>query len=806
MTVPVLYPLPNLKQIVESLAGNTFFGKMDLRRGYFQILVEESSIPLTAFVTPFGLYECVRMPFGVRNGPSHFQKCMNDAFSDLLGIFCFIYLDDIIIFGKDEDSFVTAMSKVLARLEALRLRANLEKCEFGVQSLQYLGFIISKDGLAMSEERKSAVVAMKEPSTKKQLRSFLGTCNYFRDFIPHYSVVVKPLFALTADKVPFVWTEDCRKVFGVVKDLIVEAPRLNFIDYSMPIFLRTDASDVGLGGVLYQLDPDGKEMIVQYISRSFNPVERNWSTIEHEVFGVYFCMLACSHHLLGHHFIVETDHKNILYLQKSQAPKIVRWMLRVQEFDFEVKFIPGSDNILADTLSRLHLLTGTSSPADGLDSELYDLVVVTLDADPNEVIARFHNTVCGHFGIQRTAKLMKEHGIEWPSMLEDISTFISNCATCQKCRAGKASYAAAVKSTMVSEPFEVVVIDSVGPLPADAYGNKFLILVMDAFTRFVELFPAPDTTAIEAARAVLHVFGRYGAPKALRSDRGTQYANEIIRCFLKLCGTKHMKSTPYRHEGNGLAERCIREFNRHVRALCFDLRVEQSWSMYVPIVQRIVNSCYHSSIGTAPIRLLYGGMVTANRGLLFPFYDNDSTSTYADYVQELGAAERELMEKSRQHQQKVIDEFLKDAPANPDTFSVGDLVLVSYPQRPPSKLAALWRGPYSVTVAGDRTFTVQDPVTMRSYDVDITRLRLWKSGDNTLPVDEVLLRDKSTFIVEKIIRHSGHVKKQKNMKFLVKWEGYDDPTDLTWEPISNLRNNVIFERYCQENSLNIRGV
>jgi len=163
--------------------------------------------------------------------------------------------------------------------------------------------------------------------------------------------------------------------------------------------------------------------------------------------------------------------------------------------------------------------------------------VVSTDANCNDIISRHHNAVIGHFGVQQTLKLLHDSGIDWPSMTSDVSTFISGCATCQKIRACKASYNAAVKSTMVSEPFEVITIDSIGPLPVDSYGNKFIIVVMDAFTRFVELFPAPDTTANEAAKALLHVFGRFGSPKSLRSDRGTQYDNNVIDQFLKLTST-----------------------------------------------------------------------------------------------------------------------------------------------------------------------------------------------------------------------------------------------------------------------------
>lgn len=803
MTVPNRYPLPNLRNIIESLAGNKVFGKIDLKKGYYQIGLSPESIPYTAFATTDGLFEFVVLPFGLRNGPSHFQMVMNDALYDLLGSCCYCYLDDIVIFGKSEQEFLVNLERVLKRLMDLNLKANKEKCLFGVSELSYLGHTISSEGISMSSERKLAVSNLLAPNTRKQLLSFLGLANYFRDFIDHFADMVAPLLRLTKPSVPFKWTDDDQSAFDLIKGAIVDSTHLHYLDYSLPIYLRTDASDVGVGGVLFQIDPDsGSRKVVTYISKAFNSVERNWSVIEKETFSAYFCVLKCECYLLGHHFILQVDHRNMLYLARAQAPKLVRWHLRMQEYDYSIGHIPGRENVVADALSRLLLISGMSSPSDLLEPEVMSLAVNTIDSDPVELIGRFHNALVGHFGVNHTMKVLRENGLEWPNMLADVSSFIQTCATCQKCRASKGSYDAALKTTMVTEPFEVVAIDTIGPLPVDLYGNSFIIVVIDSFTRFIELFPAPNTTAVEAAKAMLNVFGRFGSPRGVRSDNGPQYDNKLIAEFLKLLGSKDLKTVPYRHEQNGLVERV--NLGRHLRSLVFDERVDSKWSTYLPLIQRIVNSSYHSSIGTSPMRLLFGDSISCNRGLLFAFSEH-GTSVVEDYISGLNDMEKHLVQVSRDFQDSVIRKYLASSPDNPDSFQVGDLVVVSYPERPPSKISVRWKGPYAIVAARSRTYSCQDPVTLRVSDYDIERLRLWKSSDSTMPLDEVRLRDDCTYVVEAILAHRGDARQPSSLYFLVKWKNFDEEADNNWEPYSNLRRNVVLQEYVRLRKLKIRG-
>jgi len=354
---------------------------------------------------------------------------------------------------------------------------------------------------------------------------------------------------------------------------------------------------------------------------------------------------------------------------------------------------------------------------------------------------------------------------------------------------------------MVTEPFEVVAIDSIGPFPVDAFGNAYVIVIIDAFTRFVELTPCQSTTAVEAAKALLVSFGRYGCPRALRSDNGPQYDNAIIAEFLRLCGTAQLKTVPYRSQQNGLVERCNREVGRHLRCLMFDQRVDARWSTYLPIIQRIVNSTYHSAIGTSPMRLLFGDSITCNRGLIFPFSEHGD-SVVEDYIIDLNAVEKHLVLTSQKFQAEVIKKYLESAPKNPKSFAVGDQVVVSYPVRPPTKLAVRWKGPYVIISKGDRTYVCQDPVSLKDSVYDIERLRLWKSSSTTMPIDQIRLRDDQTYEVEAILRHEGDT--PSSMRFYVKWVGYGDD-ECSWVPWKDLKYNVVLKDYLVKKKIKVKN-
>ena len=559
-TVDLRFPIESTRAVLERLARKGVYGKLDLRTGFHQLLLDEESRPLTAFSVQGGLWEFCRVQFGLKNGPTYFQQSMVSVLGGLVGQVCEIFIDDIVVYGVDSRSFMDNLRLVFGRLRDRRLRVKGSKCTLGQKSIEYLGHVVTPVGIALSEERKQGLQGVQPPVNVSQLRSFLGMATYFRPFIRNFAQVAKPLHSMCSEKKTFMWTDAAQEAFDELKAAILSAPLLHFLDYEKEIVVRTDASQVGVGGILLQKE-GGKEMVVCYVSRAFNETEARWATIEQEGYAVYFAITSFDHYIRGHRFVVETDHRNLMFLHKSVAPKIIRWRLRLQAYDFDIVHIPGHCNAIADALSRC--LAGKDMPHGS------DIMVV-------------HNAVVGHRGVKRTIELLQESGVEWASMQSDVEAFIRSCPTCQKVRLGQGNVAAAVKTTMVKEPFSVVAVDTIGPITADAYGNAYVVVLIDCFSRFVELTPAKDATALEAARALLSVFGRYGIPKSVRSDNGPQFAASVVDNMLHLMGVGHDFSIPHRPESNGLVERANKEVNRHLRSLIMDQRNGETWSLYLP--------------------------------------------------------------------------------------------------------------------------------------------------------------------------------------------------------------------------------
>ena len=352
-----VYPLPRIDDSLDLLAHTKYFSTLDLASGYWQVKMDEASREKTAFTTHVGLYEFHVMPFGLCNAPATFQRLMEDVLAGLVRDQCIVYLDDILVIGTTFQEHLENLQKVFERLHLAGLRLKPTKCHLGRQQVEYLGYIVSEAGLAADPRKVVAVKSFPEPVDLTSLRSFLGLASYYRRFIPQFSAVAQPLYALTRKDVPFVWTQACQGALDRLKQLMTEAPVLAFPDFEKDFILETDASGVGLGAVLSQKQGDGLQRPVAFASRTLQSPEKNYGVSEMEALGVVWAVKHFRPYLYGHRCEVITDHKALKALLNTPQPsgKLARWGMALQELDLTITYRPGRKNEKADALSRYPL-------------------------------------------------------------------------------------------------------------------------------------------------------------------------------------------------------------------------------------------------------------------------------------------------------------------------------------------------------------------------------------------------------------------------------------------------------------------
>ena len=349
-----VFPLPRIDDSLDMLSKSKFFITLDLASGFWPVKMEPSSKEKTAFVTHSGLYEFGVMPFGLVNAPSTFQRLMESVLVGLSGEKCIVYIDDILVPGATWPEHLQNLRQVFERLRSANLRLKSKKCRLAEREVEYLGYVISEDGLSTDPEKIRAVREFPVPHDVKTLRSFLGLASYYRRFVPNFSAVAKPLHALTKKEVPFDWTESCQESFVRLKELLTTSPILVLPDFQRDFMLETDASGQGLGAVLAQKQGDGLIRPIAFASRTLQPHERNYSITELEGLGVVWAMKHFRHYLYGHKCEVFTDHEALKSLLNTPHPsgKLARWGLTLQEFDVKIRYRPARVNASADALSR----------------------------------------------------------------------------------------------------------------------------------------------------------------------------------------------------------------------------------------------------------------------------------------------------------------------------------------------------------------------------------------------------------------------------------------------------------------------
>ena len=601
------WPIPHIDELLREIGESRpkFFGTMDMTQSYFQAPIRESDKKWTAFVTPGGgIYEWNRLAMGLKGAGSYLQRNMAAViFADILHKLVKIYLDDLIIFAQTQAEFIHAMREVFARCRKFNITLNGAKCKFGMADVEYVGHKIDGEGISFTKDRTDEVAAMPEPQTAGDMKMFLGMVNYFHQRIRNLSTMTEPLnemlgkYEKKAARRRLDWTAARRLAFQQVKEAVGNCPTLFFADHTSPIYLQTDASEFGIGAYLFQI-VGGAHRPVAFLSKSLNKVQRKWAIPDKEAYAIFYSLKKWDHLLRDVKFTLQTDHENLTYINFEGTPKVRRWKLLIQEYDFILEFIKGEDNIVADAGSRLcenidftkddapsaaaaagggaGVPTSEEDEADELMglflSELSPEDLVALYADieaPDELCAfldeevaipqsiidqleAVHNSVLGHSGVKRTISKLKRKGVKMKYMREYVDKFIKQCPLCQKLDERRLPVHVKPLTMATYRAMQRINIDAIGPLPETEDGFKHILVVIDTFSRWVMLYPTKSTGGEECAKALIKHFGLFGVAAEVLSDGGPQLDNATVRQALDLIGTKHQIAIAHSSEENAI--------------------------------------------------------------------------------------------------------------------------------------------------------------------------------------------------------------------------------------------------------------
>jgi hypothetical protein len=748
MTIPDCYPIPRIDEALEALGGAKYFSTMDLASGYWQVALEESSKEVTAFTTREGLFQFEVLPFGLANAPGKFQRLMDAVLRGLKWEICLVYLDDIVVFAQTKWEMMDRLEKVWQRLRTSDLKMKPEKCFFFRDEVAYLGHLVSGEGIRMDPAKIEKVKEWPVPKTKKEVQEFMGLCNYYRKFVKNYANIAHSIYDLVKKDCEIIFTPERLEAFEKLKEALCTGPILEYpIFDDRPFIVTTDASGKGLGAVLEQ-SFEGKEKPIMYASRGLKDHETRYSSLEREALGVMFALQEFKAYIHGRNIVVRTDHaplrQALLKLNHSNN-RLQKWATEIMGQDITIEYKPGRENAVADGLSRKsvskegnqetlvgHVTTVYQHPisfimekqneceqciklkksvADknsryevvndslwykGKDSKLR---LVVPEVCRQELIDQVHGSIWGgHRGQAKVYEEFKRWGLCWYGMKKDIADWIRGCTTCVHYDNPKPHYQAPLKPIVTNRPFELVCMDMVGPIgEATERGNKYILTIIDHFSKYAHFVPMKSLTSTETAEAfVTHVLCKHGYVERVLTDRGTNFCNKLMKSILERCNVGKSRTTSYYPQCNGVCER-VNGTMKNMLAKTANSD-NSDWDLVLPFVELCYNSTMHEAHGLTPHYVIYG------REARMPWHreeTNEEVGEVHEFVTKMMDRVRQAEEVTRERAQKARVKMKKQADKKARSFLIkgGDTVMVrkhTVVKGEINKLGRKWAGPYRV--------------------------------------------------------------------------------------------------------------
>ena len=671
-TIPFSDRPPQIDEILLRFGGQQYYTSTDFISAYYQVEIRKRDQIYTGFLYNGITYVFQRMPFGLKNSGSALIQCLDAIIQRYMGENAIVYVDDVVIVSKSFKDHLFYLNKFFQLLLANNMRLNLNKSEFCKTEIKFLGHHITRNGIKMDPEKVAIIDKIQPPRNRKQLKGFIGTCQYYARFCKNFSLVLSPLYALLKKGVKFCWTVECQRTFEEVKAMFYRTSVISYPDYEHSMYLQTDSSEHGMGAILFQVI-DGREKIIQLVSGTYKGPEIRYSTTEKEAYAIIFAIKKLKFYLVGRHFVILTDHKALTFLLQCllSNDRLTRWIVWLQQFSFEIRHIPGQQNHLPDLLSRQ---TPERNRIQGNTSEqiiaAIDLLVETMPElnwrevsamqDDDETIRKiklmlsgemredhedfryFHDLkdrwklvdgvilykTCNepalyrilwpkvwvvrlvqyvhssyaHYGADKIFLLIKDL-IYWKNMFRDIRKILAKCDVCLRTKFPNRYYQGAMQNIIPKGKNDLVAIDLYGPLPKTAYGNRFVMVIVNVFTKFTQVYAVNKPNARNCLKHLRKYLELIGNCQRVLTDHGTQFTSSVWRDTLRDLGIQSIHST-IRHPQSNPSERIMRELSRLFRVYCRNNH--RSWIEVLPYINEWLNSVPHDSIRITPYEAQFG--------------------------------------------------------------------------------------------------------------------------------------------------------------------------------------------------------